>query len=916
MGSSSLCSLLTTTTSSSTVAQIKTIPFLSRFHSKFHASVYSKRVVFEMGNWFGKSLSKSLHNNGGTSKKINGTVVLRRKNVLDWTDLGASCLDRVYELLRKGVTLQLISAVHGDQANGNRGILGKPAYLENWNENISVTDRDASFNITFDWDESMGIPGAFIIRNHHHSQLYLKTLTLEDVPGHGPVHFICSSWVYPAYRYKNDRVFFANKTYLPSDTPEPLHYYREQELIDLRGTGSGMLKEWDRVYDYAYYNNLGRPDKGRDYARPVLGGSKDHPYPRRGRTGRGATKSDPNTESRLPLLSLDFYVPSDERFDQVKLSDFLADALKSVGQVLLPEIASLFDRTPKEFDTFQDVLNLYEGGNSLPSGANLKEIRDCIPWEILKELLRSDGERFLKLPMPDVIKADKSAWRTDEEFAREMVAGANPVVIRCLQEFPPASKLDPLEYGNQTSSITREQIEKNMNGLTVDQAIKNKKLFILDHHDAVMPYLTRINSTSTKTYATRTLLLLQEDGTLKPLAIELSLPHKEGEPPGAASQVFAPAEHGVEGSVWQLAKAYAAVNDSGYHQLNSHWLNTHAVIEPFVIASNRQLSVLHPIYKLLHPHFRDTMYINSLARQIVINASGILERTVFPAKYSMEMSSAIYKNWNFTEQALPADLLKRGVAIPDSRQPHGLRLLIEDYPYAVDGLEIWSAIETWVREYCSVYYYTDELIQGDSELQSWWNEVRNVGHGDKKDEPWWPEMKTRTELIQTCTIIIWVASALHAAVNFGQYPYAGYLPNRPTTSRRFMPEPGKPEYAELESNPDLVFLKTITAQLQTLLGVGLIEILSRHSRDEVYLGQRDHSEHWTSDVQPLDAFRRFGRELVEIENRIKGRNNDHKRWKNRFGPVKVPYTLLYPSTSDSQTAIGLSGKGIPNSVSI
>ncbi|KAE9453177.1 hypothetical protein C3L33_14919, partial [Rhododendron williamsianum] len=662
------------------------------------------------GMCFGSSPHKSLHNNGRrTRKKINGTVVLMKKNVLDWTDLGASFVDRVYELLGRGVSLQLISSLRGDQgrviafeasdnlANGNRGTLGKPAYLENWNAKISVLDGDDSFNV-----HSIGM----------------------------------SLWAYRGMVQSILSAALGFTQHIAINMTASSLQIREQELNDLRGTGSGMLKEWDRVYDYAYYNNLGLPDKGREYARPVLGGSQEYPYPRRGRTGRPPTKS--------------------------------------------------------EFDTFQDVLNLYEGGIRLPNGINHKEIRACIPGEFLKELARSDGERFLKFPMPDVIKADKSAWRTDEEFAREMVAGVNPVVIRRLQEFPPASKLDPM-------------------------VIKNKKLFILDHHDALMPYLRRINSTSTKTYATRTILLLQDDGTLKPLAIELSLPHPQGDSQGATSQVFTP-------------------------------------------------------------------------------------------------QSMALKNWNFTEQALPADLLKRGVAIPDSTQPHGLRLLIEDYPYAVDGLEIWSAIETWVREYCSLYYYTDELIQGDSELQSWWNEVRNVGHGDKKDEPWWPEMKTRTELIQTCTIIIWVASALHAAVNFGQWPYAGYLPNRPTVSRRFMPVPGTPEYAELGSNPDSVFLKTITAQFQTLLGIGLIEILSHHSADEVYLGQRDSSD-WTSDVQPLEAFGRFGRKLVEIENSITVKNND-KRWKNRLGPVNVPYTLLYPSTSDSQRAIGLSGMGIPNSVSI
>ena len=92
-------------------------------------------------------------------------------------------------------------------------------------------------------------------------------------------------------------------------------------------------------------------------------------------------------------------------------------------------------------------------------------------------------------------------------------------------------------------------------------------------------------------------------------------------------------------------------------------------------------------------------------------------------------------------------------------------------------------------------------------------------------------MHTVKELIETCTIIIWVASALHAAVNVGQYPYAGFLPNRPTISRRFMPEEGTPEYEELKSNTEKAFIKTITAWLQTLVGISLIEILSRHSYD-------------------------------------------------------------------------------------
>lgn len=249
------------------------------------------------------------------------------------------------------------------------------------------------------------------------------------------------------------------------------------------------------------------------------------------------------------------------------------------------------------------------------------------------------------------------------------------------------------------------------------------------------------------------------------------------------------------------------------------------------------------------------------------------------------------------------------MAIRDSSSPHGLRLLIEDYPYAVDGLEIWFAIKTWVKDYCSIYYKEDDSIKKDSELQSWWKEIREKGHGDKKDELWWTKMHTLEELIETCTIIIWIASALHAAVNFGQYSYGGFPPSRPSMSRRLMPKEGTQEYNELVENPDKAFLKTITSQFQAVLGISLVEILSRHSSDEVYLGQRD-TPYWTSDEKALEAFMKFDKKLVEIEERIEIRNNDEKLI-NRFGSVKMPYTLLY-RTSES----GLTGKGIPNSISI
>lgn len=86
------------------------------------------------------------------------------------------------------------------------------------------------------------------------------------------------------------------QSYLPWETPEGLKELREKELVELRGDGDGVRKLSDRVYDYAAYNDLGNPDKGKEFGRPNLGGEK-MPYPRRCRTGR-----PPTDTSRLLLL--------------------------------------------------------------------------------------------------------------------------------------------------------------------------------------------------------------------------------------------------------------------------------------------------------------------------------------------------------------------------------------------------------------------------------------------------------------------------------------------------------------------------------------------------------------------------------------------------------------------------------------
>ncbi|XP_059660015.1 linoleate 9S-lipoxygenase 6-like [Cornus florida] len=805
----------------------------------------------------------------------------------------------------KSASVQLYSSTQVDP-NTKKGKLSGKAYLKHGKSNKHNGIKNTTYKLKFHVEPDFGTPGAFVINSQHKHKFFLESATLQ-ISEHQTVHFDCNSWVYPFDKTKRNRLFFSNTSYLPNQTPNALVELRKEELASLRGDGTGKRKEWDRIYDYDKYNDLGDPNNGPQHARPVLGGSEMHPYPRRGRTGRPPSRQDHQTESRPETINLDIYVPPDERFSPKKLSEFTENSIQAAVHFLIPQAKSLFQENSSSFESFSEIRDLFTSKKyQVVEEWVTHKLKKLVPDKLFKEIQQTSKENPMDFPLPQIIAGNELVWKDDEEFGRQMLAGINPAVIRTLEKFPPQSK------DGTVSSIKASDIEHNLDGLTINQATSQWRISILDYHDYYMPFLKRINTKGVCAYASRTLLFLRNDATLKPVAIELSLPSSSSDE--EISRVFVPSTQGTEAALWQMAKAHVAVNDSGYHQLITHWLKTHAIVEPFIIATRRQLSVMHPIHQLLNPHFKDTMHINALARSILINSGGILENTLFTGETSMEFSSALYKDWRFDEQSLPADLVKRRMAFKGTEKGSGVQLLFEDYPYGADGLDIWVAINTWVTNYCSFFYTDDDSLKSDNEIQAWWSEIRNVGHGDKCNETWWYKMETRSDLIEALTILIWTASALHAAVNFGQYGYAGYPPNHPTLCRKFIPEEGTLEFAEFLRDPDKYYLKMLPEKIEMTLSIALIEVLSRHTSDEEYLGQRP-SLRWTAIEQIQEKFKQFSEDLQEVEKRISERNRDPKL-KNRWGPANIPYKLLYPDTSNVRSRGGITGKGIPNSISI
>ncbi|KAH6823178.1 PLAT/LH2 domain-containing lipoxygenase family protein [Perilla frutescens var. hirtella] len=800
----------------------------------------------------------------------------------------------------RGILLQLISQdIDSVSKSGKSCESVVRGWLPKLSDNPYVVEYGADFVVARDF----GQPGAAVVTNFHDKEFFLMEIVVHGF-SQGPIFFRADTWIHSRRENPQSRIIFKNQAYLPSQTPPGIKDLRREDLVSVRGNGEGERKLHERVYDYDVYNDLGNPDKSEEIARPVLG-TEERPYPRRCRTGRRPSLTGiylssylshyPDIESRIEKPD-PVYVPRDETFEEVKQNTFSRGRLKAVLHNLIPLIVSTLASSDIPFTNFSDIDKLYNDGVLLKEDETNGAKKNQLLAKVLNQVLNI-GDRF--------------SWLRDNEFARQALAGVNPVNIELLKELPIVSKLDPAIYGPPESAITREIIARELNGMSIEEAMKNKKLFILDYHDVLLPFIERMNELpDRKAYASRTIFYYADAGILRPIVIELSLPPT---PSSLRNKYVYTHGHGATTNwIWKLAKAHVCSNDAGIHQLVNHWLKTHACMEPYIIATHRQLSSMHPVYKLLHPHTRYTMEINALARQSLINGGGVIEACFSPGKYAMEISSAAYKSmWRFDMEALPADLLRRGMAVEDPTVPGGVKLVIEDYPYAADGLLIWSAIKELVESYVEHYYSEPDSISSDVELQAWWNEIKNEGHHDKRNEPWWPNLDTQDDLSSILTTMIWTASGQHAAINFGQYPFGGYPPNRPTLMRKLIPRPGDPDYEKFLHNPEYTFLTSLPTQLQATKVMAVQDTLSTHSPDEEYLIQLDQIHRLSSnDPQVQKFFENFSVELEEIE-RIINQRNKNAELTNRTGAGVPPYELLLPTSPP-----GVTGRGIPNSISI
>ncbi|XP_056147851.1 polyunsaturated fatty acid 5-lipoxygenase [Lampris incognitus] len=509
-------------------------------------------------------------------------------------------------------------------------------------------------------------------------------------------------------------------------------------------------------------------------------------------------------------------LPRDIQFDCEKGMDFVLNYSKAIENLCVNQFMHMFQTSWNDFADFERIF---------------VRIKNTISEYVMQH------------------------WKEDFMFGYQFLNGCNPVIIQKCIKLPDKFPV--------THEMVAFCLERDM---TLEQEIEEGNIYIADFEvlDGISPNGT---DPCTQQYLAAPICLLYRNAQNKilPLAIQLK------QTPGEDNPIYLPSDSQYD---WLLAKIWVRSADFHVHQTVTHLLKTHLMSEVFGVAMYRQLSAVHPVYKLLIPHIRFTIAINTKAREELICENGIFDKANGTGGGGhVQLVQKAMKSLTFRSLCFPDAMKARGM---DSKKE------LPTYFYRDDGNKVWEATKSFVSDVLSIYYTSDEVLQGDEEIQAFVKDVCSFGMQDFDYCEFPKSLKTCEELTEYLTVVIFTASAQHAAVNFGQYDWCSWIPNAPSTMR-------KPPPTQKGASDVTLIIESLPDRGRSCWHLGAVWALSQYQDNELYLGMYPDEQFIEKPVKK--AMETFRKRLVDISSEIKRRNEGKRLPYYYMSPDRIPNSV-------------------------
>ncbi|KAK1734479.1 lipoxygenase [Skeletonema marinoi] len=485
-------------------------------------------------------------------------------------------------------------------------------------------------------------------------------------------------------------------------------------------------------------------------------------------------------------------------------------------------------------------------------------------------------------------------WEKDSEFARQYFCGTNPVMIEVAKD--PEKQLSKNIVNHFGKDKLQELADKNQLLFVsyddlADLKVNPHQMFPLPMNDASGPDGGPAPQVHPKFfYAPIVAFTYDYDkDELDVLGIQLERTDD--------ARVYTKNTCGE--NEWLAVKCQVIAADSNMHEWVSHLGNTHLTMEPHIIAIYNTLrQARHPLYTFLRQTTRDTLLLNWGARRSLASfepkAFGDYQSSAGVGQF-MQLIEKMWSRYSFFEKAgLPNELASRGFTED---------VQIPAYLYREDGMKLWNAIGGFATDFVDEVFDSDEAVASDEVVQEWAKETTDPDKGDVKGFPTsFEDKETVAKVLQT---IMWMASGLHAAVNFPQYEEYGYVPHKPLHLRAdfsTMPEDDaeirewmfENMFPHINTDDDWLRESANTlvtdehAAIDSLAMVSLLTTPSRNCLDNL----SDRFEKIGT-----EAYDKFLKNLNVISEEIEARNEEAEK------ANKAPYNYLNPSNVPSSIDI-------------